>query len=200
MKDIGNCSFIVNHALRAIADTLREKEIGFSYNVQRQEITDVSNITAALLAVYHEHDEELERLYKEKWGNDMANKKADFHLENEPVCYDWRTHERVEKKPKVYISGPVTGRDMTECKVDFNSAELWLTGLGYDVVNPLSYEVIEHGSWEDYMRRDLKLLCDCDYIYLLDGWESSRGARIEYNVAFDLGIIPLTLAENGKVI
>ena len=130
----------------------------------------------------------------------MANKKADFHLENEPICFDWQTHERVEKKPKVYISGPVTGRDMTECKVDFNSAELWLTGLGYDVVNPLSYVVIEHGSWEDYMRRDLKLLCDCDYIYLLDGWESSRGARIEYNVAFDLGIIPLTLAENGKVI
>ena len=130
----------------------------------------------------------------------MAIKKADFHLEDEPVCYDWQTHEKVEKKPKVYISGPVTGRDMTECKVDFNSAELWLTGLGYDVINPLSYDVIENGSWEDYMRRDLKLLCDCDYIYLLDGWESSRGARVEYNVAFDLGIIPLTLDENGKVI
>ena len=128
----------------------------------------------------------------------MANKKADFHLEEEPVCYDWRTHERVEKKPKVYISGPVTGRDMTECKVDFNSAELWLTGLGYDVINPLSYDVIEDGTWEDYMKRDLKLLCDCDYIYLLDGWESSRGSRIEYNVAFDLGIIPLTLDENGN--
>jgi hypothetical protein len=200
MKDIGNCSFIVHNALRAIADTLQEKDIGFSYNVRRQEITDISNITAALLAVYHAHDEELERLYKEKWGNDMANKKADFHLEDDPVCYDWRTHERVEKKSKVYISGPITGRDMTECKVDFNSAELWLTGLGYDVVNPLSYDVIENRSWEDYMKRDLKLLLDCDYIYLLDGWESSRGARLEYNVAFDLGIIPLTLDENGKVI
>lgn len=200
MKDIGNCSFIVNHALRAIANTLREKDIGFSYNVQRQEITDISNISAALLAVYHAHDKELERLYKEKWENDMANKKADFHLEDEPVCYDWRTHERVEKKPKVYISGPVTGRDMTECKVDFNSAELWLTGLGYDVINPLSYDVIEGGTWEDYMKRDLKLLCDCDYIYLLDDWESSRGSRLEYNVAFDLGIIPLTLDENGKMI
>jgi hypothetical protein len=104
------------------------------------------------------------------------------------------------KKPKVYISGPVTGRDFTECKVDFNSAELWLTGLGYDVVNPLSYEVIENGSWEDYMKRDLKMLLDCDYIYLLDGWEKSKGARVEYNVACDVGIIPLTLAENGKVI
>ena len=160
MEDIGNFWVIKHHALRAIAETLREKGIGFSYNVQRQEITDISNITAALLTVYHAHDKELERLYKKKWGNDMANKKADFPLEDEPVCYDWRTHERVEKKPKVYISGPVTGRDFTECKVDFNSAELWLTGLGYDVVNPLSYDVIENGSWEDYMRRDLKLLCD----------------------------------------
>lgn len=178
MKDIGNCSFIVNHALRAIADTLREKEIGFSYNVQRQEITDISNITAALLAVYHAHDKELERLYKEKMKDFQDN----------------------PRKPKVYISGPVTGRDMTECKVDFNSAELWLTGLGYDVVNPLSYGVIENGSWEDYMKKDLKMLLDCEYIYLLDGWEKSKGARVEYNVAFDLGIIPLTLDENGVVI
>ena len=187
MEDIGNFFVIKDHALRAIAETLREKHISFSYNVQRCEITDISNISAALLAVYHAHDKELERLYKEKMENDMV-KDTDFHLEDEST------------RPKVYISGPVTGRDMTECKVDFNSAELWLTGLGYDVVNPLSYGEIENGSWEDYMKKDLKMLLDCDYIYLLDGWESSRGARVEYNVACDVGIIPLTLAENGKVI
>ena len=103
-------------------------------------------------------------------------------------------------KPKVYISGPVTDIEETEYRTDFNSAELWLTGLGYDVINPISLDVIEGGAWEDYMRRDLKLLCDCDYIYLLDGWESSRGARLEYNVAFELGIIPLTLDENGVLV
>lgn len=200
MEDIGNFSVIKSHALRAIAETLREKNIGFSYNVQRCEITDISNISAALLAVYHAHDKIIDELYQEKLEKDMANKKADFHLEDEPVCYDWRTHERVEKKPKVYISGPVTGRDMTECKVDFNSAELWLTGLGYDVVNPLAYDVIENGSWEDYMKRDLKLLLDCEYIYMLDGWEKSKGARMEIYIATELGIKILLLDENGKVI
>jgi hypothetical protein len=60
--------------------------------------------------------------------------------------------------------------------------------------------VIENGSWEDYMKRDLVLLLRCDYIYLLDGWEYSKGARLEYNIACDVGIKPLRLDENGVVV
>lgn len=105
-----------------------------------------------------------------------------------------------DKKPKVYLSGPITGREEKEYKADFNNAELYLTGLGYDVINPTSEVVIENGSWEDYMKRDLVLLLRCDYIYLLDGWEYSKGARLEYNIACDVGITPLRLDENGVVV
>jgi hypothetical protein len=105
-----------------------------------------------------------------------------------------------DKKPKIYLSGPITGREEKEYKADFNNAELYLTGLGYDVINPTSEVVIENGSWEDYMKRDLVLLLRCDYIYLLDGWEYSKGARLEYNIACDVGIIPLRLDENGVVV
>lgn len=105
-----------------------------------------------------------------------------------------------DKKPKVYISGKISGLEEKEYKNNFNSAELYLTGLGYDAVNPVSEVTIPNGTWEDYMRRDIKLLCDCDYIYLLDGWKYSGGACLEKLIADNLGIKQLILDENGVVV
>lgn len=98
-----------------------------------------------------------------------------------------------DKKPKVYISGKISGLSEKVYKNNFNSAELYLTGLGYDAVNPVSYGLIPNGTWEDYMRRDIKLLCECDYIYLLEGWEDSDGASLEKLIADNLGIKELVI-------
>lgn len=98
-----------------------------------------------------------------------------------------------DKKPKVYISGKISGLSEKVYKNNFNSAELYLTGLGYDVVNPVSYGLIPNGTWKDYMRRDIKLLCDCDYIYLLEGWEDSDGASLEKLIADNLEIKELVI-------
>lgn len=105
-----------------------------------------------------------------------------------------------DKKPKVYISGKISGLAEKVYKNNFNSAELYLTGLGYDAVNPVSEGLIPNGTWKDYMRRDIKLLCDCDYIYLLEGWEDSDGASLEKLIADNLGIKQLVIDENGKVV
>lgn len=105
-----------------------------------------------------------------------------------------------DKKPKVYLSGKVSGLSEVEYKTKFNSAELFLTGLGYNVINPVSFDKIKDGSWEDYMKQDLRLLLDCDYIYLLDNWEDSKGARMEYNIACDLKIPRLSIDFSGKVV
>lgn len=105
-----------------------------------------------------------------------------------------------DKKPKVYISGKISGLSEKVYKNNFNSAELYLTGLGYDAVNPISDGLIPNGTWEDYMRRDIKLLCDCDYIYLIEGWEDSDGASLEKLIADNLGIKELVIDENGKVV
>ena len=105
-----------------------------------------------------------------------------------------------DKKPKVYISGKISGLSEKVYKNNFNSAELYLTGLGYDAVNPVSEVTIPNGTWEDYMRRDIKLLCDCDYIYLLEGWEDSDGASLEKLIADNLGIKQLVVDENGVVV
>lgn len=99
----------------------------------------------------------------------------------------------IDKKTKVYISGKITGLSEKVYKNNFNSAESYLSGLGYDVINPVSYTPIENGTWEDYMKRDLKLLLGCDYIYLLEGWQDSDGASLEYTVAKTLGIKVLKL-------
>lgn len=185
--------------MRSIINILREKGLSFSYNCMTNSICTMGgeDITPHLMAVY----ESIDKIEDEYWREKICK------AHNIPIDLLFPTDKKkskykfiLDKKQKVYISGPITGRKEEEYKSDFNNAELWLTGLGYDVVNPVSYGLIENGKWEDYMRRDIKLLCDCDYIYLLDGWQDSRGSRVEYGVACDLGIKILSFDINGKVV
>lgn len=88
---------------------------------------------------------------------------------------------------KVYISGPISGLLYEEVEKAFNDAEIRLQEQGYEVVNPLNNGLPRESTWNEHMRADLKLLLDCDAIYMLDGWEYSRGASLEYDLAIDLG-------------
>ena len=38
------------------------------------------------------------------------------------------------------------------------------------------------------MRKDIKLLCECDTILLLPGWEKSKGAHLELHIAHRIGM------------
>jgi hypothetical protein len=53
------------------------------------------------------------------------------------------------------------------------------------VVNPME---LGAGSWAACLKRDIKKLVDCDTIYLLRGWQNSKGARLERSVARRLGM------------
>ena len=70
----------------------------------------------------------------------------------------------------------------------FNAAEAELRAAGFDVANPASGGVVEGWKWADYMRRDLRMLLDCDGIAMLGGWEASEGANIEFDLAVALGM------------
>ena len=102
------------------------------------------------------------------------------------------------KKIKVYIAGPVSMiQDYN--RPAFEKAKSELIALGYDAISPSDVadeldkgEHVAH-KWIDYMRECIKRLVDCDRIYLLDNWHASRGAKIEWNLARDLGIEPLYL-------
>lgn len=88
---------------------------------------------------------------------------------------------------KIYISGPITGHPLNEVIRSFSEAEERLQEQGYDTVNPLHNGLPATSSWEAHMRADLKLLLECDSIYLLKGFRSSKGAMIEFELAKHLG-------------
>lgn len=84
---------------------------------------------------------------------------------------------------KVYISGPISGLPYEEVEKAFNEAEVMLQEKGYEIVNPLNNGLPRESTWREHMRADLKLLLDCDAIYLLKGYQNSKGAMIEYDLA-----------------
>ena len=86
----------------------------------------------------------------------------------------------------VYISGAIS--DNENHKKDFENAELWLKLKGYVPINPSRLcELIPFLSYEDYMRVDYKLLELSNVIFMLDGWQKSKGACAELSYAKSLG-------------
>lgn len=89
---------------------------------------------------------------------------------------------------KIYISGGISGYPLEERRAVFARAEEELRGRGYDPVNPFNNGVSLDAPYGDHMRADLRMLLGCDGIYLLRGWMSSRGARLEHDVAAACGM------------
>jgi len=86
---------------------------------------------------------------------------------------------------KIYISGPMSNMPDLN-RPAFNAKAAELRALGHEVVNPAELPEIPGGTWLDYMKRDIPLLLDCDRIYMLPGWEDSKGAQLEYSIAWEL--------------
>jgi hypothetical protein len=84
-----------------------------------------------------------------------------------------------------YISGPITGLK-NHNKPAFDKA---IEQLGRDnCISPFDITTIEPAkTWLDYMKADIKVLMDCDSIYMLEGWEYSKGAKLELTIAEELG-------------
>lgn len=88
---------------------------------------------------------------------------------------------------KVYISGQISGLDYEDARARFDKAEDFLKGLGVDTVNPMDNGLPEESTWIQHLCKDLELLHDCSHIYMIDGWQLSRGACIEYDFAVRTG-------------
>jgi hypothetical protein len=117
---------------------------------------------------------------------------------------------------RIYISGAVSDIDYGEAQARFNAAQAMLEARGgYEVVNPLrlirwAIKSIEKGFmnenmlhiehkesgrrravppeefWRECMGVCLRELLQCDAIYMLNNWRTSKGARIELAVAVEL--------------
>ena len=90
---------------------------------------------------------------------------------------------------KIYISGPITGT--TDYMERFQKAEEFLKELSpdADVINPakVSANLPESTGYEDYMKLSLCLLEMCDVIYMMKGWDDSKGALLEFQYAKAMG-------------
>ncbi|MEG1497652.1 MAG: DUF4406 domain-containing protein [Clostridiales bacterium] len=98
---------------------------------------------------------------------------------------------------KVYIAGPITGVD--NYRKTFNDAEEILLNQGHIVMNPA---LLSDGfKWAEYMSITLDMLYCCDAIYLLPGWEHSKGAKLELRHSIgkqDVVMVAEALANVGR--
>lgn len=101
-------------------------------------------------------------------------------------------------KKKVYISGAIAHYEMEERRSTFNAAALRLKEQGFDPVNPFENGVPDDAHWKTHMKADIALLVGCDYIYMLNGWELSKGAKLELDVASSCGIKVMFEGQNAS--
>lgn len=98
---------------------------------------------------------------------------------------------------RIYISGAITGLPPGKARAVFREAAASLAAQGHETVNP--FDVSPHANckcaqvngkheWACCLRGDLAALLDCDAIFMLPGWESSHGARLELTVAAAVGL------------
>ncbi len=84
----------------------------------------------------------------------------------------------------MYISGKITGLYLPDAMRMFEDAEKIVSKYGYEPINPIT-EVPKNFKfdWYEYMKFDIKILMDCEAIFMLSNWKDSKGAIIEHDLA-----------------
>lgn len=104
------------------------------------------------------------------------------------------------RKRKIYIAGPMTGIARWNRPAFVKAAER-LRGLGWEVKSPIEISdtfgsqntiVTTPGLLDTVIDEELAQLAKCDAIYLLTGWENSRGAKTELQLALEKGMDVIT--------
>lgn len=100
------------------------------------------------------------------------------------------------RKRKIYIAGPMTGLARWNRPAFVKAARI-LRAQGWTVENPVEIAaafgsdntiVTTPGMLDAVIEAELAALAKCDAIYLLAGWEESRGAKRELWLALDKGL------------
>ena len=89
---------------------------------------------------------------------------------------------------KIYISGKISGTDLTETRKRFAAVAKAMKRIGVQPVNPLENGLTEHDTWEAHIAKDIADLLQCKAIYMLQGGQESKGARIDHYIATEIGM------------
>lgn len=89
---------------------------------------------------------------------------------------------------KVYISGPITGT--TDYMERFRSIEERMAAAGIVAINPAKVNAQLPGtlSHAEYMKTSIAMLDMCEAVYMMAGWQQSKGCNIEFEYACEHGI------------
>lgn len=84
---------------------------------------------------------------------------------------------------KLYLSLPITGRNLRDVKVYAKRVKQKWVSMGYDVITP--FEICDEKGlpYSQYMGRDIAALLECDGIIMCAEWFYSKGCRLEYSAA-----------------
>lgn len=93
-------------------------------------------------------------------------------------------------RTRLYVAGPMTGYAEFNYPA-FATATADLRAAGFVVENPADNPV--QSSWLDYMRLSLRQISWVDGVAVLPGWDLSRGAVLEVDIAQRLGLPTLTV-------
>lgn len=98
----------------------------------------------------------------------------------------------------IYLSGPMSGLPDYN-RPAFDRAAKSLREKGYKVWSPA--EAFDRSILmprSHYMRVDIEALMKCSTVMMLPNWESSKGARLEFEIAKELELPVLLLSDDGE--
>lgn len=91
----------------------------------------------------------------------------------------------------IYLSGKITNDDpvIQQANLDvFNQKAEEMRQAGHEVFNPADWET-DGMTWEWYLARDVRWIIENKpSFYFMKGWEESRGARLEHELAVQLNL------------
>ena len=100
---------------------------------------------------------------------------------------------KFEKPKKVFLSGPMTGYPGYNF-YKFNTIEKELVDAGIECVNPVhickkykeEHVLADKAVFDKMIAEEQEAERGCDAILLLDGWQMSKGVRLELKIALEM--------------